>query len=56
MRKKLAKVKVHIQSLDSLLSSMKMPIIGIFIAWGLLASFFIPSGWTPDKNLALMVE
>ncbi|WP_234934530.1 hypothetical protein [Mesomycoplasma hyorhinis] len=49
------KMKVKIQSFGGFLSSMIMPIIGIFIAWGLLTSFFIPTGWTPNSTLAGMV-
>lgn len=48
-------LKNKIQSLGSQLSSMIMPIIGIFIAWGLLTSFFIPTGWFPNETLASMV-
>ncbi|ATP59499.1 PTS mannitol transporter subunit IICB [Mesomycoplasma dispar] len=47
--------KTKIQSFGGLLGQMIMPIIGIFIAWGLLTSFFIPTGWTPNKELATMV-
>lgn len=48
-------IKTKIQSFGGLLGQMIMPIIGIFIAWGLLTSFFIPTGWTPNKDLAAMV-
>lgn len=49
-------LKTKIQAFGSLLGQMIMPIIGIFIAWGLLTSFFIPTGWTPNKELATMVK
>ncbi|VEU59492.1 PTS mannitol transporter subunit IICB [Mesomycoplasma neurolyticum] len=49
------KIKTKIQNLGSLLSSSVLPIIGIFIAWGLLTSFFIPTGWIPNKTLSTMV-
>lgn len=48
-------MKVKIQNFGGFLSSMIMPIIGIFIAWGLLTSFFIPTGWTPNTTLSGMV-
>ncbi|CAT05336.1 PTS system mannitol-specific (MtlA)-like IIB domain protein [Mesomycoplasma conjunctivae] len=51
----LKKIKIRIQTFGGGLSSMIMPIIGIFIAWGLLTSFFIPTGWIPNEQLATMV-
>ena len=32
-----------------------MPNIGVFIAWGLMAAFFIPTGWTPNEHLNELV-
>ncbi len=32
-----------------------MPNIGIFIAWGFLAAFFIPTGWMPNEDLNNLV-
>ncbi|WP_434342044.1 PTS transporter subunit EIIC [Mesomycoplasma hyopneumoniae] len=49
-------LKTKVQAFGSLLGQMIMPIIGIFIAWGLLTSFFIPTGWAPNKELATMVK
>ncbi|WP_033160987.1 PTS mannitol transporter subunit IICB [[Mycoplasma] collis] len=49
-------IKTKIQNLGSLLSSSILPIIGVFIAWGILTTFFIPTGWTPNKLLEKMVE
>lgn len=49
-------LKVKLQVFGGSLSSMIMPIIGIFIAWGLLTSFFIPTGWLPNEELATMVK
>ena len=34
---------------------MVMPNIGAFIAWGVLTSLFIPTGWLPNENLATIV-
>ncbi|MGY6172300.1 PTS transporter subunit EIIC [Candidatus Mycoplasma pogonae] len=55
MKNILSVLKTKTQSLGSTLSSMIMPIIGIFIAWGILTSFFIPTGWAPNEQLAKMV-
>src|SRR5256885_10570954 len=37
------------------LAAMVIPNIGAFIAWGLITAFFIPTGWTPNENLAKLV-
>ena len=37
-------MKAKIQSFGRFLSSMVMPNIGAFIAWGLITALFIPSG------------
>lgn len=49
------KVSVRIQKFGSFLSAMVMPNIGAFIAWGLLAAMFIPTGWFPNENLNNLV-
>lgn len=41
---KFQSLKIHLQSLGGFLSSIIMPMVGIFIAWGLLTAFFIPTG------------
>ncbi|MFW6280474.1 MAG: PTS mannitol transporter subunit IICBA [Halanaerobium sp.] len=46
----------QIQSFGRFLSGMVMPNIGAFIAWGLITALFIPTGWTPNENLANMVS
>ena len=48
-------MKAQIQSFGRFLSSMVMPNIGAFIAWGLITALFIPSGWLPNEQLAKMV-
>ncbi|MGY3750283.1 PTS mannitol transporter subunit IICB [Vagococcus acidifermentans] len=58
MEKKVAQPKtlrVRIQKMGGFLSAMVMPNIGVFIAWGLLAAFFIPTGWTPNEHLNELV-
>lgn len=49
-------VKAKVQKLGSSLSSMVMPNIGAFIAWGVLTAFFLETGWTPNAHLALMIS
>lgn len=48
-------VKASIQKLGSYLSSMVMPNIGSFIAWGIITALFIPDGWFPNEGLAELV-
>ena len=39
--------RVRVQKFGTFLSGMVMPNIAIFIAWGIITAFFIPTGWTP---------
>ncbi|WP_294079405.1 mannitol-specific PTS transporter subunit IIC [Proteiniphilum sp. UBA5384] len=48
-------LRTHVQSFGSKLSSMIMPNIGAFIAWGLITAIFIPAGWWPNTELAKLV-
>ncbi|WP_312094833.1 PTS mannitol transporter subunit IICB [Niallia sp.] len=48
--------RVKIQRFGSHLSGMIMPNIGAFIAWGLITALFIPTGWTPNADLATLVD
>lgn len=48
-------LKVKVQKLGTSLSNMVMPNIGAFIAWGVLTSLFIPTGWLPNENLSTIV-
>ncbi|MBM7579359.1 PTS mannitol transporter subunit IICB [Jeotgalibacillus terrae] len=48
-------VKAKIQKFGSYLSGMIMPNMGAFIAWGLITALFIPTGWTPNEDLATVV-
>ena len=52
--KKSARSKV--QNFGSFLSSMVMPNIAAFIAWGFLTALFIPDGWIPNENFATLVD
>jgi len=35
---------------------MVLPNIGAILAWGLITAFVIPTGWTPNKTLAALVD
>ena len=45
-------MKTAIQKFGKFLSSMVMPNIGAFIAWGFITALFIPDGWLPNEQLA----
>ena len=47
--------RAKIQHFGRFLSGMVMPNIGAFLAWGLITALFIPTGWTPNENLAKLV-
>ncbi|GAA2908466.1 hypothetical protein GCM10010517_74900 [Streptosporangium fragile] len=49
-------VRASIQRFGGYLAGMIMPNIGAFIAWGLITALFIPTGWLPNKDFALLVE
>jgi len=48
-------IQEKIRIFGRFLSGMVMPNIGAFIAWGLITALFIPTGWTPNENLAALV-
>lgn len=48
-------VKVAVQKFGNFLSSMVMPNISAFIAWGLITALFIPTGFFPNESLAKLV-
>ncbi|MDD9311915.1 PTS mannitol transporter subunit IICBA [Cytobacillus firmus] len=48
-------LKVAVQKFGNFLSSMVMPNISAFIAWGLITALFIPTGFIPNESLAKMV-
>lgn len=49
-------MKEKVQAFGRFLSSMVMPNIGAFIAWGLIAALFIATGWLPNEQLAKLVN
>ncbi|MCM3117991.1 PTS mannitol transporter subunit IICBA [Neobacillus sp. MER 74] len=48
-------IKVAVQKFGNFLSSMVMPNISAFIAWGLITALFIPTGFFPNENLSKLV-
>lgn len=48
-------LKIKVQKFGAFLSSMVMPNIGAFIAWGIVTAFFIPTGWIPNEKLNELV-
>lgn len=46
---------MSVQKFGRFLSSMVMPNIGAFIAWGLITALFIDTGWFPNELLAGIV-
>ena len=49
-------MRQQIQKFGRALSSMVMPNIGAFIAWGFVTALFIPSGWWPNAQMARLVD
>jgi PTS system mannitol-specific IIC component len=47
--------RVKLQRFGSFLSGMIMPNILAFIAWGILAALFIPTGWLPNEDFNQIV-
>ena len=45
----------RIQRVGGNLAAMVMPNIGAFLAWGLITAFVIPTGWTPNEQIAALV-
>ncbi|AKE40573.1 hypothetical protein UL82_01725 [Corynebacterium kutscheri] len=50
-----AGLRVKVQKFGTFLSSMIMPNIGAFIAWGLITALFIPDGWIPNEKIGSLV-
>jgi PTS system mannitol-specific IIC component len=48
--------KAKFQKFGGFLTAMVLPIIGAFIAWGLITAFFIPTGWIPNAALGSLVS
>ena len=48
-------MKERIQRFGGFLAGMVIPNIGAIIAWGLITTLFIPTGWLPNENLSKLV-
>ncbi|MGB6408139.1 MAG: PTS mannitol transporter subunit IICBA [Planococcus donghaensis] len=48
-------MKVGVQKFGNFLSSMVLPNIGAFIAWGLITALFIPTGFFPNEEFSKLV-
>ncbi len=48
-------MKNAVQKFGKFLSSMVMPNIGAFIAWGFITALFIADGWLPNERLETLV-
>lgn len=48
--------KYYVQRFGKFMSGMIMPMLGAFIAWGLITAFVIPTGWTPNETLLKLVD
>ncbi|PKR89434.1 PTS mannitol transporter subunit IICBA [Pleomorphomonas diazotrophica] len=48
-------LKVRVQQVGRFLSSMVMPNIGAFVAWGIITTLFIPTGWLPNEYFGQLV-
>lgn len=51
----MSNLKMGVQKFGRFLSNMVMPNIGAFIAWGFITALFIPTGWTPQEDMAKLV-
>lgn len=50
-----ASKRAKVQAFGGFLTSIVIPNIGAFIAWGLITALFIPTGWTPNEHLGQLV-
>ncbi len=48
-------MRAKLQQYGSFMAQMVIPNIGAFLAWGLITALFIPTGWTPNEQLAKLV-
>ena len=49
-------VRENVQRCGKFLSSMIIPNIGVFMAWGIMAALFMPFGWISNDRLAKIVH
>ena len=56
MEKSNGNIRAKIQKFGGSLSSMVMPNIGAFIAWGLITALFLSTGWVPNEYFAKLID
>lgn len=49
-------IKERVHNIGKFLSSMIIPNVGIFIAWGLATAIFMPTGWYPNERIAALID
>ena len=49
-------IRSNVQKIGNFISSMIIPNIGAFIAWGFITAIFTPTGWFPNEKITLLVE
>lgn len=49
-------IKERVQNIGKFLSSMIIPNVGVFIAWGLATAIFMPTGWYPNERIAALID
>jgi PTS system mannitol-specific IIC component len=54
-KKQSGSTRAGVQKFGRFMSGMIMPNIGAFIAWGLITTLFIPTGWLPNDKLVTLV-
>ncbi len=47
--------RAKLQAFGGFLTSMVIPNMGAFIAWGFITALFIPTGWLPNESFAKLV-
>ncbi|NDL68647.1 PTS mannitol transporter subunit IICB [Anaerotalea alkaliphila] len=47
--------RAKVQAFGGFLTSIVIPNIGAFIAWGFITALFIPTGWVPNEHFAKLV-
>ncbi len=49
-------IRARLQAFGGFLTSMVIPNMGAFIAWGFITALFIPTGWIPNANFNELVS
>lgn len=49
-------IRSNVQKIGSFISSMIIPNIGAFIAWGFIESIFSPTGWFPNERISTLID